>query len=423
MESLKEFKKELDDFLPLVTSEFKKEAKALSEKFDEALKSYAKGEDVTNIKTTVDGIESTLNELKQTVAGKGVIIEGVNDGKSLMQRIEAKLIDIMGATKDSDKRKAVKEQLAAKQFSVSFEAKAAVDMTRANTNPTAGSRIPAWQREPGVAKAPDNMPFVADLVMIGTLPLSDTVSWVERIDRQGGAASVAEGAAFSKLSMAYEEKSMKAQKIGVLSKATEEDIMDIDFLLSEIQTEIIDGEEGINYTLDEQLFGGNGISPNLKGINTYATTFSAPASLVVSSASNFDVIRAIALQLALAKFRGSYVLLNPIDVAMMDLKKDANGVYILPPFMDANGKRIGGLNIVEHNSIAAGSFLGGDFSKSGLFIRKGLTIAIANQNEDDFTKEFVSIRGSIRAAHRIKGPHTTAFVKGTFANAITDLSA
>ncbi len=423
---LVELKKELTDFTKTVTDtvkgEVKNEVKALADKLTEAEVKYAKSEDVAAFTKSVDDLTTSMAELKQVVAQKGV--GNGAEAKSFAQVLEQKLKDTLGETKDSDKRREIKSRFAAKNQSVSFDVKAAVNMTRALINPTSGSRIPAWQREGGVGKAPDNYAFVTDLVTIGTLAASDTISWVERVSRSGGATSLAEGAAYGKLSMDYQEFSMKAQKLGVMAKFTKEALDDIDFLASEIQNEIVDGQLGLNYTLDQQLLAGDGTAPNLKGILGYAIPFVKPVGLTsISQPSNFDVIRAVALQGALSLYRFSHILLNPTEVAKMELTKDTNGNYIIPPFIDTNGRRVGGLTIVENTGIAAGTFLAGDFSKSGLFVRKGLEIMISTENEDDFNKDFISIKGSIRAVHRIKGTDANAFVKGTFAPALTALAS
>ncbi len=423
---LVELKKELADFTKTVTEtvkgEVKAEVKALSDKLTEAEAMYAKSEDVSAFKKSVEDLGISMAELKQVVAQKGVGNGG--EAKSFAQVLEQKLIDTLGATKDSDKRKEMKSRFAAKNQSVSFDVKAAVNMTRPLINPTTGSRIPAWEREGGIGKAPDNFAFVTDLVTVGTLSASDTISWVERTSRDGGAATTAEGQAYQKLSTTYQEFFAKAQKLGVIAKFTKEALDDIDFLASEIQNEIVDGQLGLNYTLDQQLLAGDGTAPNLKGILNYATPFVKPVGLTsISQPSNFDVIRAVALQGALNLYRFSHILLNPTEVAKMELTKDSVGNYVIPPFIDAAGRRVGGLTIVENTGVAAGTFLAGDFSKSGLFIRKGLEIMISTENEDDFNKDFISIKGSIRAVHRIKGTDLNAFVKGTFAPALVALAS
>lgn len=420
---LEELKKELADFGKTVSEGFKTEIKGLTDKISEVETKYAKGEEVTALKTSLEGIETTLQEMKQEAAARGVGADP-NDGKSFHQVLQAKLIEVLGETKDSDKRRAVKAAFAAKNLNINFEAKAAVTMTRPLVNPTAGSRIPAWQREVGVAKSPDNTPFVSDLVTIGALPASDTISWVERISRDGGAAAMNEGDTYGKVSMEYQEFSAKAHKIGVMAKASKESLDDIDFLLSEIQNEIIDGEDGLNNTLDRGLLSGTGIAPELKGILNYAVSFAKPAGLTaVANPTIFDLVRTVALQGALAKRRFNYILLNPVQVAQMELTKDANDNYVIPPFVDANGRKIGGITIVENVGMAAGTFLAGEFSKSGLFIRKGIEIAIATENEDDWVKDFVSIKGSLRAVHRIKGVDANAFVKGTISTALAAIGS
>lgn len=420
---LEELKTQLSTFSKTVSDsvkgEMKKEVETLASKFKEVEEKYAKGEDVSELSKTLETIKSDFLEMKQALAQKGV---ESTEGATFQQQLKAALAERLGQVKGDEKHRQFIADIKAKKPVYIF-VKAAVNMTRALVNPTTGSRIPVWDREVGVSKAPDNMPFVTDLVSLGTMT-SDTISWVERVSRDGKATTLNEGSAYAKISTQYQEFSTKAQKIGVLAKLTKESLDDIDFLMSEIQNECIDGELGVNYELDQQVLSGDGTAPNLKGILNYAVSFAKPSGLpIISSASNYDVIRTVALQGALAKLRFNYILLNPIEVAKMELTKDANGQYVIPPFISQNGKLIGGMTVIENVGIAAGSFLAGDFSRSGLFVKRGLELSFATENEDDWTKDFISVKASVRAAHRIKGPDANAFVKGTFGTAITSLSA
>ncbi|KAB7730143.1 phage major capsid protein [Rudanella paleaurantiibacter] len=341
--------------------------------------------------------------------------DGSTRTKSFKQQIEEQL----NAT-TADGKTAVKSQLLQKNTSVNLEIKAAVNMTSSNTV-ASGSRIPVWSRDPGVAKAPDRQPFITDLITVASLGESDTASWVERVDRQGGAATTAEGTKYAQISTSYQEFSRSAEFITVFAKLSRKNLNDIDYLMGEIQSEII---TSLELKADEQVFKGDGTSPNLKGILEYATAFAKPAGLLaVADASYFDVLATAATQVYNNLFTPTYIVMHPTDLLALNLKKDANDVYVMPPFWDMNGRRISGLPIVQNVGVTQGSFLVGDFTQSIFKVREGIELNIYDQNEDDAVKGFKTITGTMRGVHYIKGPSTKAFVKGTFAAGITALLA
>ena len=143
-----------------------------------------------------------------------------------------------------------------------------------------------------------------------------------------------------------------------------------------------------------------------------------PFNATIDKANEFDVLRVAAALIANNGFQANYALINPMDSAKMDLTKSSEGVYIMPPFTTADGQNIAGLTVVENTGVAVGSFVVGDFSKSNLAIREEVNINIGYEN-DDFTKNLVTILAEMRAAHYIKEQHKKAFVKGTFESAIT----
>lgn len=195
---------------------------------------------------------------------------------------------------------------------------------------------------------------------------------------------------------------------------------DIKFLQAEINTEL---RELVELKLDEQVLSGDGTSPNLQGILDVAPTFAAATTLAASipTPNRFDVIMAAVAQIAAANFMADTIVVNPADFYAMQLVKDGEGRYLLPPFSTANGMNVAGLRVVANNGVAVGSFLVGDFKKDNLAIREEVNIQIGYEN-DDFTRNLVTILAELRAVNYIKSNHLKAFVQGTFATAITALT-
>jgi hypothetical protein len=72
--------------------------------------------------------------------------------------------------------------------------------------------------------------------------------------------------------------------------------------------------------------------------------------------------------------------------------------------------------VIENIGVTANTMVVGDFTKSNLRLREDAMISIGYEN-DDFTKNLVTILGEIRAVHYIKTNHLKAFVN------VTDIDA
>ena len=123
-------------------------------------------------------------------------------------------------------------------------------------------------------------------------------------------------------------------------------------------------------------------------------------------------------QLELANFNGNYIVLNPSDLAAMELTKDSTGNYTYPMYIPASDgiTRLQGVPVVTNNLVPAGEFYVGDFTYSNLRIREEMNLQVGFVN-DDFTNNLVTILCEMRACHYVKTNHFGAFVKGDFATA------
>jgi len=277
----------------------------------------------------------------------------------------------------------------------------------------------AHESEPGVSKAPDRNPFILDLISVGTTS-SHTVFWTERVLREGGAAQTAEGSTFPIASYKYEKKSASSKKTAVYAKITEEMIEDVDFIQSEVQSEIM---TDIPLKIDAQLLTGDGTGENHLGILAQATAFAKPTGFdALTAPNNFDVLRAALLQIQVEQFYPTAIVLHPADAANMQLLKDAENRYLPIPFVGADGRYFG-IPVVTNTGMSVGQFLMGDFTKAKLFVNRDMTIRFWDQVGTDPIDDLMTVTGSMRGIFRIKGPDKKAFVKGTFSTAITAITA
>ena len=268
-------------------------------------------------------------------------------------------------------------------------------------------------RTPGVEKLPDRQPLMLDVVQRGTTN-SNRVTWVERSARTAGAAAVAEEGQYAQSDMTYIQKAAEVEKIGTHLKVTNEALEDWDEMLTQIQNELF---PMVERALETQLYEGNGTSPQLDGITHTASAY-ASTSLngKVPKPNNFDAIRAAANQIIEYGYIPTYAFMAPSDVALMELAKDDNGQYLIPPFASVNGTQVAGVKVVPSTLITAGDVLVGDFSRVTLYIKRGIEVKIWDQDSTDPEYDLKTVTASVRAAVKFPAPHLYAFVYDTFAD-------
>ena len=395
-DGLNEVKAKVDTVTNETKSELTAEIKALEQKLEEV-----KGAGATL--EYVEKMQSQLNELELSLKNK---VQNTIETKSIREQLG----EIFNEEKTINTLKELSEK---SNTNLRFEIKAVGTILRANYTGSIGTTY--FDSE--IAKAPKRKPFLRDIVR--SFPVNaDTITFVDKFAKDGGAGMTAEGAKKSQIDWRYEEKDVKVQKATCFVKVSKEALQDLAFLQSEINGELMDE---VKLKLDSEIYNGNGTAPELKGILTYVSDMvvtDTPFDATIDKANEFDVLRVAAALIANNGFQANYALVNPMDSAKMDLTKSSEGVYIMPPFTTVDGQNIAGLTVVENTGVAVGSFVVGDFSKSNLAIREEVNINIGYEN-DDFTKNLVTILAEMRAAHYIKEQHKKAFVKGTFESAIT----
>ncbi|HEY7866776.1 MAG TPA: phage major capsid protein, partial [Psychromonas sp.] len=182
--------------------------------------------------------------------------------------------------------------------------------------------------------------------------------WVEELDEQGNPIFLAEGASKPDVSVRYEEREMKVRKIAAFVKVTKEMLRDLPQLISYVQSNLT---KRIDLATENGLFTGDGTGQNLNGLNAYATAFTG-GGLTTTNPSFADVFRAVALQVEKANGVASAVFVKPDVLAEMDVEKDSQGRYIIPPFRSPlTGTEVAGIRLISTNALGVSDpdFIGG----------------------------------------------------------------
>jgi len=370
-------------------------------------------ENSSELKKTVKSLEASNGSLVEAQKSQGAVIEGLtsklnsaNENKNVS--FKAQVTELLIANKE----KLVAMKNGDSKTNIRMTMKAVGNMTLSGS--TTG-QMPQAEREAGITRIVRRNPFILELVNVGTIS-SNLWEWVQQANAEGAPAMTAEGAAKAQIDFELVLASAAVRKVTAYIKVSKEMLDDIPLMESEINQEL---SERINLTIDAQLLSGDGTGQNLTGILTNATafapgTFATGAVNQVTTPINADVLRVAINQISIALFQANYIVMNPSDVTAMDLAKGTDGHYVLPPFSTNANTVVKGIPVVANTGVTEGDYLVGDFSKAGVRFREGLSFDVGYEN-DDFTKNFVTILAEARLVQRVKSNHYPAFVKGDFA--------
>jgi HK97 family phage major capsid protein len=270
------------------------------------------------------------------------------------------------------------------------------------------------------------MPYLLDIISTG-FSNSLTVYWTQRKTRTDNGGNVTEGTVttlaggtVTESVLGWETKNASMQNILSFIKVSNNSIDDIEWLLSEIQTELL---TLMALELDSQIFNGTVAVDGFDGIYTLASAFAAGGKTLKAgiTANNYDVLKFAIKQIRKAHFNPTHVVLNPDDALDMELQRDDNGQYIWPPHLNVT-PAIGRVQIIENTGVPTGYYLAGDFKKAKFWMRKGMDLKVWDQNEDDVKKMLKTITLYMRGTLVVKDADVNAFVKDSFADSITEIT-
>lgn len=274
-----------------------------------------------------------------------------------------------------------------------------------------------------ITRDPVRTVFIESIADVTPNMTADALSYVECVTESGAPLATAELATIPEKDFLFQEFKAPLKKLTVMNKHSVEILQDAPQLVSAIKGWLA---EDVNILTDQELINGIGTGEHLKGVITSAVVLDATAvgTKRVAKANLYDVIRVAMTKIAVAgkgKFIANYVLLNPEDADALDLTKDDNGQYVLPPFRSVDGNMIKGAKVIENVGIPAGKFLVGDFRKLHIGTKGGVEIEMTNSDGTDFAKDILSVKLRRRVASYVRENDNGAFYTGTIATVISAL--
>jgi HK97 family phage major capsid protein len=380
----------------------------LNNMFIEKMEGTATKSDVSDLKNEVDalkGLTEKSNEIEKAIARFEGRLESM--GEKALNSAPKKLQTLAGAF--AEKHADIIDSVTKGQtFNLNVKALGDTTITGSYDGNVALSVL-----ELGVDRIQRPTIKVRNIVNSGTTT-SKFVVYITQTNAIG-ADWTAEGVAKTLFAPTYEEVSEEVKKVAGTIKISKEMLADLAFIQSEINTDLM---EAIASQIENSLINGAGGS-EINGLIGYAQTFAAGTFAgSVPLANETDVIRVAIAQIQAANFEPTHVVLNPNDVAKMQLTKTSTGEYTYPMFLvDAMGvQTVANLPIVSTTNIAAGDFLVGDMTKSNVRVREDVNMQVGYVN-DDFQRNMVTILAEARLVHYVKANQVYAFVTGDFTTA------
>lgn len=260
---------------------------------------------------------------------------------------------------------------------------------------------------------------IADLLGQETTTRSAVTYFVESAAVDGAAATVAEGG--KKPLVHFGDPTPVTEpvrKLAAVLKESDELVDDLPWLASAIDNR---GIYLVQLEEEDQILNGDGTGNNLKGILNRTGLLAEQTAKGEANVAD-AIFRAMTKVSTSSPFVPDGIVINPTDYQALRLSKDGNEQYYGGGFFAGQYGQGGvmenppvwGLRTVVTPAIEAGTVLVGAFAQGASVIRRtGLSVEVANQNEDDFVNNRIAIRIEERLALAVRYP--AAFCKVTVA--------
>jgi len=258
---------------------------------------------------------------------------------------------------------------------------------------------------PNVA-LPSERPNVVRNLFPQTPTTASAIEYVQETWTLAADYQLTQGATKAQSLVDYSDKVTNVRTIAHYVKVSRQMAADVPSLMSTIDNRLT---YGVLLKEDLELLYGSGAAGHLTGVMTVA---SALTGTLPTSATAIDQILAASVQVTNSGNIPTDVVLSPSAWAAVMGLKNTQGTYLYGTPLNAVQPRIWGMPVTVSLSMAAADFLVGSFPNCAeIFDREMVTVDIAFENEDDFIKNLITVRGEERIALAVYVP--AAFVKGT----------
>lgn len=240
--------------------------------------------------------------------------------------------------------------------------------------------------------------------------ISNLVEYAKMKTRTNAAAFVSEGVQKPESNYVWEQADAPVRTLAHFVHVTRQAMDDAAMLQGEIDSEL---RYGLDLVEETALLTGDGLGQNLSGLVTNATAYSA--AFTPTSANMVDTLRLALLQVFLAEYPATGIVLHPTDWARIELTKDAQNNYLFVNNASIRGPTLWNQPVIDTQSMTEDDFLVGAFNAAAtIYDRMGAEVMASSEDRDNFVKNMITVRAEKRLALAVKRP--LALVWGDFGN-------
>lgn len=285
------------------------------------------------------------------------------------------------------------------------------------TNTNLGSAVTGVlvpSRIPGVVGLPQQALRIRDLMNVVHQGEGNSFDFVYQQTRTNLASPQTEASAKSQSYLNWQSTSGAIRTIAHWVKVSRQALSDVPWLRGQIDGELV---YGLKVKEESEILSGDGTGVHLNGIITQATAFDTTLLSAVAGWTRLDILRWAKLQArlaGLATYAPTGFVLNPTDLAHLEVTKDSYGHYIIgDPRTGVEVDMVWKLPVVESDSIASGTFLVGAFYNGAeLRERQQVGVDISYEDGSNFTENMATVLCEERIGLAVK--KANSFVTGSF---------
>jgi len=373
---------------------------------------------IENIMASVDRLESSMSAFQEKaeaeIKAAGSVSQETNTALDKLGEQQREIADRLVALEQgggfSGFGGAESVQSMGKQFAESsqYEAfrngsaqKARVEVQ--NNTLTGGDATVAPDRKPGVA--PGDFHFLTLEDIFPSIPTtSNAIEFTKEASFTNSAAEAAEAAEKGESALTWSLVNMPVSTVAHWIKISRQLAMDNTALAAYVNQRMI---YGVNRRVETQLGAGNGTAPNISGIlDTGNFTAHGYAAAALGTLKKVNLVTKIIGDLWAVGAVPDAILLNPADWATIQvdiLDSSVNGVRV--DYSNGMMPLLNGIPVIQSNGITADNIVVGSFRQAGtIHNREGVVIEMSDSDDDNFTKNLVTIRAERRLALTIERP-------------------
>ncbi len=250
------------------------------------------------------------------------------------------------------------------------------------------------------------LPMTREGIFPSTPTDANAVDGVRENVFTNSAAETAEGSDSAESSITFTTINTPIRSVSHWIKVSRQLADDAPALAAYVNTRMA---HGVNRRIETQLATGNGTAPNLSGIfksGNYTNHGYTDANLG-SVLKKHVLIRKTIADLVTSGYTPTAILLNPIDWMSFEIDMLTNNPTIASVADLSNGipPRLFGVPVVQSSAITADTFAVGAFNLVGtIYNRSDVNISLSYSDDDNFTKQLVTVMAERRLALHIDAP-------------------